>query len=121
MRQLNVVYMQRFNHRHGIMVGHLFQGQRKAILVQQDNLPAGPGYIALNPAEDADWLLGQFRRERKRAIESCRRYAMEGKGPPSPLDQTRHQHPLFFILMCNFLQIFPDVYATLRRVHLLLQ
>ncbi len=40
---------------------------------------------------DADWLLSQFGRERKRAIESYRRFVMEGKGLPSPLEQTRHQ------------------------------
>jgi hypothetical protein len=32
MRQLNGVYTQRFNRRHG-RVGHLFQGRFKAILV----------------------------------------------------------------------------------------
>ncbi|MGG7054068.1 transposase, partial [Nitrosomonas sp. ANs5] len=35
MRQLNGVYTQRFNRRHGI-VGHLFQGRYKAILIQKD-------------------------------------------------------------------------------------
>jgi putative transposase len=35
MRQLNGVYTQRFNRRHG-RVGHLFQGRYKAILVQKD-------------------------------------------------------------------------------------
>ncbi|MGG7054722.1 addiction module toxin RelE, partial [Nitrosomonas halophila] len=29
--------------------------------------------------------------QRQCAIESCRRFIMEGKGLPSPLDQTRHQ------------------------------
>ncbi|GAB4365775.1 MAG: hypothetical protein Kow0060_23250 [Methylohalobius crimeensis] len=35
MRQLNGVYTQRFNRRHGL-VGHLFQGRYKAILVERD-------------------------------------------------------------------------------------
>jgi len=38
-----------------------------------------PGWL------DADWLLSQFGRERQRAIESCRRFIMEGKGLSSPL------------------------------------
>ena len=119
MRQLNGVYTQRFNRRHG-MVGHLFQGRYKAILVQKDTyLLELTRYVVLNPLRariverledwpwssyrsmigeasrpdwlDADWLLSRFGRERKRAIESYRRFVMEGKGLPSPLDQTRHQ------------------------------
>ena len=35
MRQLNCVYTQRFNRRYG-MVGHLFQGRFKGILVERD-------------------------------------------------------------------------------------
>ena len=35
MRQLNGVYTQRFNRSHGL-VGHLYQGRYKAILVQKD-------------------------------------------------------------------------------------
>ena len=40
---------------------------------------------------DADGLLSQFGRERKSAIESYRRFVKDGRGLPSPLDQTRHQ------------------------------
>ena len=36
MRQLNGVYTQRFNRRHGC-VGHVFQGRYKAIIVQKDS------------------------------------------------------------------------------------
>jgi putative transposase len=101
-------------------VGHLFQGRYKAILIQKDTyLLELTRYVVLNPLRarmvlrledwpwssyqtmigeanvpgwlDADWLLSQFGRERQRAIESCRRFIMEGKGLPSPLDQTRHQ------------------------------
>jgi len=113
MRQLNGVYTQRFNRRHG-MVGHLFQGRYKAILIQKDTyLLELTRYVVLNPLRagmvsrledwpwssyqtmigeanvpgwlDADWLLSQFGRERQCAIESCRRFVMEGKGLPSPL------------------------------------
>jgi putative transposase len=35
MPQLNGVYTQQFNRRHGL-VGHLFQGRFKAILVERD-------------------------------------------------------------------------------------
>ena len=40
---------------------------------------------------DADGLLSQFGRERKSAIEAYRRFVKDGRGLPSPLDQTRHQ------------------------------
>ena len=36
MRQLNGVYTQRFNRRHG-RVGHVFQGRYQAILVERDS------------------------------------------------------------------------------------
>jgi REP-associated tyrosine transposase len=39
---------------------------------------------------DVDWLLGQFSKQRKQAIRAYSRFVMEGKGLPSPLDQTRH-------------------------------
>jgi len=78
MRQLNGVYTQRFNRRHG-MVGHLFQGRYKAILIQKDTyLLELTRYVVLNPLRARivsrleDWLLSQFGRERQRAIESCR-------------------------------------------------
>ena len=49
MRQLNGVYTQEFNRRHG-RVGHLFQGRFKAILVEEDNyLLEVSRYIILNP------------------------------------------------------------------------
>ncbi len=49
MRQLNGVYTQRTNRRHGL-VGHLFQGRFKAILVQRDAyLLALARYVVLNP------------------------------------------------------------------------
>jgi putative transposase len=49
MRQLNGVYTQKFNNRHG-RVGHLFQGRYKAILIQKDShLLEVCRYVVLNP------------------------------------------------------------------------
>mgnify|MGYP001346069950 FL=1 len=49
MRQLNGIYTQRFNKRHG-RVGHLFQGRFKAVLVQKDShLLEACRYVVLNP------------------------------------------------------------------------
>jgi REP element-mobilizing transposase RayT len=49
MRQINGVYTQRFNYRHGLS-GHLFQGRFKAILVDTDRyLLAVCRYVDLNP------------------------------------------------------------------------
>ena len=52
MRQLNGVYTQTFNKRHG-RVGHVFQGRFKAILVQKDShFLEVCRYVALNPVRD---------------------------------------------------------------------
>jgi putative transposase len=49
MRQLNGLYTQRFNRRHDL-VGHLFQGRYKAILVQKETyLLELSRYVVLNP------------------------------------------------------------------------
>jgi REP element-mobilizing transposase RayT len=49
MCQLNGIYTQRFNRRHG-RVGHMFQGRFKAIVVDRDsNLLELCGYVVLNP------------------------------------------------------------------------
>jgi putative transposase len=49
MCQLNGLYTQRFNRRHGL-VGHLFQGRYKAILVQKEAyLLELARYVVLNP------------------------------------------------------------------------
>jgi putative transposase len=118
MRQLNGVYTQRFNRRHGL-VGHLFQGRYKAILVQKDTyLLELTRYVVLNPVRarmvadpaewpwssyrtvvgeapaprwlDTDWLLGQFGGERMPAIGAYRQFVLAGKGAPSPLNQVQH-------------------------------
>jgi REP element-mobilizing transposase RayT len=119
MRQLNGSYTQGFNRRHK-MVGHLFQGRYKAILVQKDAyLLELSRYVVLNPVRagivslpeewhwssyvqmiegtavppwlDAKWLLGQFDNKRQAAINAYRRFVMEGLGSSSPLEQIRHQ------------------------------
>ena len=119
MRQLNGVYTQRFNRRHGL-VGHLFQGRYKAILVQKETyLLELSRYVVLNPVRarmvadpadwpwssyqaavaevqaavwlDIDWLLGQFASERSRAIAGYRQFVLAGLRNPSPLDQIQHQ------------------------------
>ena len=119
MRQLNGQYTQRFNRRHQV-VGHLFQGRYKAILVQKDSyLLELSRYVVLNPLRarmvekledwhwssylatvglsacpewlDRDGLLKQFAKGRKAAIARYQAFVFEGKGLSSPLENTRHQ------------------------------
>jgi REP element-mobilizing transposase RayT len=119
MRQLNGLYTQRFNRRHG-MVGHLLQGRYKAILVQREAyLLELSRYVVLNPLrvhavtalEDWRWssypaatgmvatpnwlntqgLLSQFGANRDSAIAQYRQFVMAGMGMPSPMLNTRHQ------------------------------
>jgi putative transposase len=40
---------------------------------------------------DADWLLGQFGKQRSKARQAYHAFVMAGKGVPSPLLATRHQ------------------------------
>ena len=111
MRQLNGVYTQRFNRRHG-RVGHVFQGRYKAILVERDSyLKELARYVVLNPVRakrvqhpgdwpwssyamtagkaaspvwlSTDWLLGQFGSQRERAQNAYVRFVEEGQGLPS--------------------------------------
>ena len=67
MRQLNGVYTQRFNRRHG-KVGHVFQGRFNAILVDRDEyLLAVCRYVDLNPVRagivkaPGDWPWSSYR------------------------------------------------------------
>jgi REP element-mobilizing transposase RayT len=107
MRQLNGVYTQRFNRRHG-RVGHVFQGRYKAIVVQKDaHLLELCRYVVLNPVRAGiakrvqdwpwssyratagqqgapewlatDWLLAQFARQPHRAVALYRRFVDAGK------------------------------------------
>jgi len=119
MRQLNGVFTQHFNRRHGL-VGHLFQGRYKAILVERDAyLLELSRYVVLNPVRAAmvpeasawpwssyramvgrqatpawletDWLLGQFGSDRCRAQARYAAFVDEGIGRPSVWSDLRHQ------------------------------
>ena len=119
MRQLNGVYTQQFNRRHAL-VGHLFQGRFKAILVERETyLVELARYVVLNPVRagmvarpddwlwssyramvgtastpewlETDWLLGQFGEERARARAGYAAFVAEGIGQPSIWEGLRHQ------------------------------
>lgn len=108
MRQLNGVYTQWFNRRHGV-VGHLFQGRFKGILVERDAyLLELARYVVLNPVRagmvrdagewpwssqgamlgqtvrprwlETDWLLRQFGTRRKPARERYDAFVKAGVG-----------------------------------------
>ena len=118
-RQLNGVFTQQFNRRHGL-VGHLFQGRYKAILVERDvYLLELSRYVVLNPVRAAmvpdasawpwssyramvgrqsaptwletDWLLGQFESDRSLAQARYAAFVDEGIGRPSVWSDLRHQ------------------------------
>jgi putative transposase len=119
MRQLNGLYTQGFNRRHGL-VGHLFQGRYKAILVQKERyLLELSRYVVLNPVRarivdepgdwpwssyravigrsetpawlDADWLLSRFAPQRQQARGAFAQFVVDGLGKTSPLDDVQHQ------------------------------
>lgn len=119
MRQLNGVYTQRFNRAHG-RVGHVFQGRYKAILVERDSyLLELARYVVLNPLRagmlkrletwpwssylatcgqvpvpdwlQSDWILGQFGRQRARAIRKYVEFVHEGGRLPSVWTQLQGQ------------------------------
>lgn len=106
MRQLNGVYTQAYNRRHG-KSGHLFQGRYKAILVNEDAyLLELSRYIVLNPVKadkvkqagdwpwssyrsitgkipspewlSGDYLLAQFGKERRTAIKQYKAFVLAG-------------------------------------------
>src|SRR5512139_2076393 len=111
MRQINSVYTQLFNKRHG-RTGHLFQGRYKAILIQKDShLLEVCRYVVLNPVrakmvetpEDypwssylatagkttphscltTDWVVGQFSGKRGKAEQEYRKFVGWGIGKPT--------------------------------------
>ncbi|MBT3309816.1 MAG: addiction module toxin RelE [Gammaproteobacteria bacterium] len=119
MRQLNGIYTTRFNRRHKMM-GHLFQGRYKSILVQKgDHLLELSRYVVLNPVRagmvdqlaewfwssypavtggrpapewlDCDWLLNQFGSTRSDAISGYQQFIAQGRGLSSPLERVEHQ------------------------------
>ena len=119
MRQLNGLYTQHFNRRHQL-VGHLFQGRYKAILVQKEShLLELSRYVVLNPLRarmvealeqwpwsshlyltgdydvpewlETDWLLGRFGSTRDQAVSRYLQFVMAGIGLDSPLERVSHQ------------------------------
>ena len=111
MRQLNGVYTQYFNRKSG-RAGHVFQGRYKGILVERDEyLLELARYVVLNPIRanmiknietwkwssyqgmigekpaqlwlETGWTLGQFSKQRKRAIGKYIDFVREGIGLPS--------------------------------------
>lgn len=111
MRQLNGIYTQRFNRRHG-RAGHVFQGRFKAILVDRENyLLELVRYVALNPVRagiarrpdshawsshratagldpvpmflSTDWVLSRFGSDRARARRRYAEFVSAGRGLPS--------------------------------------
>jgi putative transposase len=119
MRQLNGVYTQAYNRRHG-KTGHLFQGRYKAILVDADAcLLELSRYIPLNPVKASmvkqvgdwrwssyqamvdrvttppwlskDYLLAQFSKQRKTAIRKYQIFVEEGINRSSIWSQLTQQ------------------------------
>lgn len=119
MRQLNGLYSQEINRRHDL-VGHLFQGRYKAILVQKESyLLEVSRYIVLNPLRarmvssldewrwsshhymvrarrvpawfQRDWLLEHFGTTQAAAVVAYQAFVLAGIGQASPLAATRHQ------------------------------
>jgi putative transposase len=119
MRQLNGLYSQYFNRRHEL-VGHLFQGRYKAVLVQRESyLLELARYVVLNPLRagivtspdswpwsshactmgtvpaplwlDTWSILRHFGSKSDSAREAYRHFVLAGVGQESPLKKTRHQ------------------------------
>jgi putative transposase len=119
MRQLNGIYTQSTNRRHG-RVGHVFQGRYKAILVERDSYMLELSrYVVLNPVRarivrdvgkwrwssyaamlgeaecpvwlKTDWILSQFGRQKKRAIARYIDFVRAGIGLPAIWENLRGQ------------------------------
>jgi hypothetical protein len=119
MRQLNGVYTQRFNRRHG-RVGHVFQGRYKAIIVQKESyLLELARYVVLNPVRARmvrtpeqwpwssyramvgldpapswlaiDWLLAAFSGQRSEASRRYMDFVADGKNQPGPWEKLKNQ------------------------------
>jgi len=117
MRQLNGVYTQRFNLRHG-RVGHLFQGRYRAFLVEKESyLLELSRYIVLNPVRagivafpqewswssyrvtaglkkgveflHTDWILGSFSPSKAQAQKLYISFVKEGIRKQSPLKEAK--------------------------------
>lgn len=119
MRLLNGLYSRYVNRRHEL-VGHLFQGRYKAILIQREQyLLAVIRYVALNPVRagmvsspddwrwsshhllmhhgrlpewlNTHWTLGQFGRQGTDPLSAYHQFVLSGAGMPSPISGARHQ------------------------------
>ncbi len=119
LRQLNGTYSQWFNRRHGL-VGHVFQGRYKAILVQKESyLLELARYVVLNPVRAGlvgaplewpwsshrslmrpserptwlatDWLLSHFGNDPQAARLAYATFVAAGSGMLSPLREVKHQ------------------------------
>ena len=120
MRELNGIYTQAFNRRHG-RVGHLFQGRFKGILVEKEShLLELTRYVVLNPVRAGiarhpadwqwssyrataglesppkwlvvDWTLNQFGQDQPTARRLYRRFVQAGaRLGERPLDQVAGQ------------------------------
>jgi putative transposase len=119
MRQLNGVYTQRFNRRHG-RVGHVFQGRYKAIIVQKESyLLELARYVVLNPVRarmvrtpdqwpwssyrataklceapswlTINWLLAAFSEHRSEAIRRYMDFVADGRNQPGPWEKLKNQ------------------------------
>jgi hypothetical protein len=141
MRQLNGVYTQMSNRRHG-RVGHLFQGRYKAILVDADSyLRELTRYVVLNPvraemvAEPAEWpwssyratvgidalppwlvvdgLLAQFGTRRAQAVQRYAAFVAEGIGGESIW---RHLNRQVFLGDDAFVARMQNAHDALRSV-----
>jgi REP element-mobilizing transposase RayT len=119
MRQLNGVYTQNSNRKHG-RVGHIFQGRYKAILIEKEAyLLELSRYVVLNPIRadrvndiadwkwsnysamigkellpewlETDWLLSQFGASKNEAIIAYKNFVREGIGLPPIWDALKCQ------------------------------
>ena len=119
MRQLNGVYTQVFNRRHG-KTGHIFQGRYKAIVIQKDShLLEVCRYVVLNPVRarmvekpeeypwssylatagrakphpclTKAWVLGQFGRKLGKAEQEYREFVHWGIGQKTIWSEVRGQ------------------------------
>lgn len=136
MRQLNGVYTQTFNRRHG-RVGHVFQGRYKGILVEKDSyLLELARYVVLNPVRagivadagqwpwssyaamvgkapappwlQTDWILGQFGQDRAAAVQGYMDFVRAGMGLPSLWKQVKGQVYLGSDAFLQQMQTFAD-------------
>ena len=119
MRQLNGVYSQAFNRNHGL-VGHVFQGRFKSILVEKESyLLELSRYIVLNPVRagmvdsaaqwpwsscrqtvglenrqaflNVEYVLSHFSRYSRQAVQLYSKFVSQGRSHPSPWKALKNQ------------------------------